>query len=279
MEILQLPRGSGKTKHLIEYSAKYNVPIVTPFNKDCIIQMANEMGLKIPEPIYFPHFMKNKHTSCYDKLYWEHDEILVDDLPILLTQVFSGLNIAVATMTPDNIINKNEDKYMDTYNFTIPNNNTLYDLYEKTNSHVTTSKYIESFKVVVPNKVIIVSFKDGKNEKVVCDKNDTFDLRRGLFIAIAKHLYKHTHTLEGIEHKATELSYEKTYVKIVESAIKKHDREEKEKAKVLALENERKLVEKRKKEKKMLKIKERAKKNNEEAIELIAEAVKRSRES
>lgn len=276
MEILQLPRGSGKTKQLIEHSAKYDVPIVTPFNnKEYIIQMANEMGLKIPEPIYFPHFMKDKYKSYYDKLYLEHDEILIDELPTILTQVFSGLNIAVATMTPDNITNKNEDKYMDTYNFTILNNNTLHDTVTR---YVTTSKYIESFKVVVPNKVVIVSFKDGKNEKVVCDKNDTFDLRRGLFIAIAKHLYKHTHTLEGIEHKATELSYEKTYVKIVETAIKKHDREEKELEKIKKIEKEKKVAELRRREKKKIKAQKRRKKDEEDIIKMIADGVRKGTE-
>lgn len=65
-------------------------------------------------------------------------------------------------------------------------------------------------------------------------------IHRCLFIAIAKHLYKDTYTPEGIEYKATLLSYEKKYAKIVNSAIKNHEKKEKEKLLKLQKEKEEK---------------------------------------
>lgn len=307
MEIIQKPRGCGKTMDLIIRSAKENIPIITPHNPEIIIKMAKDLGYKIPEPINFYH-LRNSYMSnsyYYDNFYRIHKEVLLDDIDCILEKAVNGLKIKCATMTPDHMsTNSNQLLYASSSSNglikddliignnrlgenTMENNVMNQDIFDwdyvasglQKFNHSLKIPVIRSYRIIVPNKVILVNFNDCKSEKVVCDKKDTFDLRRGLFIAIAKHMYKKKYTVEGIEHKATELSYEKRYVEIVENAIKRHYREEKEKAKALALENERKLVEKRKKEKKMLKIKERAKKNNEEAIELIAEAVKRSRES
>lgn len=83
---------------------------------------------------------------------------------------------------------------------------------------------ISSFEILFPNKVIRASFSDNTQEKVVCDDKDTFDLQRGLFIALSKKMYKDKYTLEGIEHMATELSYQKKYVKMIDKAIKEHDK-------------------------------------------------------
>lgn len=83
---------------------------------------------------------------------------------------------------------------------------------------------ISSYEILARNKVIRVSFSDNTQEKVVCDENDKFDLRRGLFVALSKKMYKDKYTLDGIEHMATELSYQKKYVKMVDKAIKDHDR-------------------------------------------------------
>lgn len=82
---------------------------------------------------------------------------------------------------------------------------------------------------------------------MVCHEQDSFDLHKGLYLAIAKHLYKHIYTLEGIEMKAKELSYTKEYIKIVKEAIKKHERIEREKtARIYRLETERKTIHEKK---------------------------------
>lgn len=61
---------------------------------------------------------------------------------------------------------------------------------------------IFDINVIVPDKVVEIEFYDGK-EKMVCHEDDTFDLRKCCFIAIAKHLYKQEYTQEGIEYMAT----------------------------------------------------------------------------
>lgn len=94
------------------------------------------------------------------------------------------------------------------------------------------SDIISDIDIIVPNKVVEVTFADGLKEKMVRHEDDTFDLRDCLFIAIAKHLYKKDYTFEGIEWKAFELTHLKKYVKIVDSALKAFDKKQKDVAKV-----------------------------------------------
>ena len=124
------------------------------------------------------------------------------------------------------------------------------------------------YKILSPNKVISVKFEDG-NEKVVCEDCDTFDLRTGLYIAIAKHLYKGEYTIEGIEYKAKEISMKKKYVDMVEKAIKTHDKLEK---------MEKEFIEQNKKEKQIAHEKrvKTAMKKRERKIELQKEAYLRA---
>lgn len=102
------------------------------------------------------------------------------------------------------------------------------------------SSHIKDYQILCPGKVVRVDFTDNTSEKMVLKDPDVFDIRRCLFIAVAKHLYKDTYTPEGIEHKATLLSYEKKYAKIVDSAIKNHEKKEKEKLLKLQKEKEEK---------------------------------------
>lgn len=87
---------------------------------------------------------------------------------------------------------------------------------------------ITDIEIIVPDKVVKLFFEDGTDMKMVCHEDDTFDLRRCLFIAIAKKLYKERYTWEGIEHKATELSYLKSATKVVDKALKDYNNKIKE---------------------------------------------------
>lgn len=148
---------------------------------------------------------------------------------------------------------------------------------------------IKDINVIVPGKVMVVTFNDGSQEKLVCQKEDHFSLRFGCFIAIAKHFYKDTYTPEGIEHMATEMSYQIHYVKIVNKAIKNYSKKCEEKAKEKRLEFEKKEIAERKRAKREA-YKERRKarleaERNEalkaeraEMVDIIAEAIKKSKE-
>lgn len=147
---------------------------------------------------------------------------------------------------------------------------TVNDVYGKA-VYNTSEKNIEilDYKILVPDKVIRVNFTDKKSEKLVCDKEDIFDLRNGLFIALAKHLYKNTYTLEGIELKAKEFSYTKKYIKMIDKVIRNHNKK---------IEEEKIVKEKEKEEKRLAH--ERRMKNNkrkrEYKIEIQKEAYLRA---
>lgn len=124
-------------------------------------------------------------------------------------------------------------------------------------------RYIKDYVIIVPNKVVEVLFKDGNTEKMVCHKEDTFDIRRCLFIALAKHLYKEEYAFEGIEHKANEMMMMKRYVKTVDAAIKNHIKDEL----VIQRQKEQELAKQEsanKKHERLLAYKERCRKKEEE---------------
>lgn len=107
------------------------------------------------------------------------------------------------------------------------------EAYEKIVSHYCINREeITDINIIVPNKVVEVTFADGKKEKMICHEEDTFNLRNCLFIAIAKHLYKKDYTFEGIEWKAFELTRLKKYVKIVDSALKTYEKKQKDIARI-----------------------------------------------
>lgn len=133
---------------------------------------------------------------------------------------------------------------------------------------------IKSVNVIVPEKVMEVHFYDGQKVKVVCDKEDTFDLERGLYIAIAKKLYKETHTEYGIEQEAYHLTFFKLYEKYVKEGVKLYHKDLEEKQKKLA-EEER--IKRYKEKRKAYKARRNERRRNEK-IDLIAEAIKKSKE-
>ena len=142
-----------------------------------------------------------------------------------------------------------------------------------TTNGITEPDVIADINVIVPGKVVEISFADDGKEKMVCHENDTFDLRKCCFIAIAKHLYKKEYTQEGIEYMATQLAYQKKYVKIVDKALKDYKKKEEEKAEKIRKEEEEKVIRacqslKRRKQKER-----RAQRHREVLVDLIADSI------
>lgn len=131
---------------------------------------------------------------------------------------------------------------------------------------------IFSINIIVPDKVVEIEFFDGK-EKMVCHEDDTFDLRKCCFIAIAKHLYKKEYTQEGIEYMATQLTYQKKYVKIVDKALKDYKRKEKEKAEKIRREEEEKIIRARQSLKRRKQKERRAQRHREALIDVFADSI------
>ena len=138
--------------------------------------------------------------------------------------------------------------------------------------HIYSKDDIFNINVIVPDKVMEIEFYDGK-EKMVCHKDDTFDLRKCCFIAIAKHLYKKEYTQEGIEHMATQLTYQKKYVKIVDKALKDYKRKEEEKAEKIRREEEEKIIRERQSLKRRKQKERRAQRHREVLVDLIADSI------
>lgn len=131
---------------------------------------------------------------------------------------------------------------------------------------------IFNINVIVPDKVVEIEFYDGK-EKMVCHEDDTFDLRKCCFIAIAKHLYKKEYTQEGIEYMATQLTYQKKYVKIVDKALKDYKRKEEEKAEKIRKEEEEKIIRERQSIKRRKQKERRAQRHREALIDVFADSI------
>ena len=134
---------------------------------------------------------------------------------------------------------------------------------------------IFNINVIVPDKVVEIEFCDGK-EKMVCHKDDTFDLRKCCFIAIAKHLHKKEYTCEGIEYMAAQLMYQKKYVKIVDKALKEYNKKIKEEEKRVRKTKEEKLIYERQSAKRRKQKERREKRHRDELVNMIADAINQS---
>lgn len=132
---------------------------------------------------------------------------------------------------------------------------------------------IYKINIIVPEKVVEIIFMDGCKEKMICHEDDTFDLRKCCFIAIAKHLYKKEYTQEGIEYMAMQLTYQKKYVKIVDKALKDYWKKEEEKEKRIRDERERKEIQERQREKRRKYKERRAQRHKEAMVDLIADSI------
>lgn len=89
-------------------------------------------------------------------------------------------------------------------------------------------------------------------EKMVCSDEDTFDLERCCYLALAKHFYREDYTMEGIEWLATyHLPFLKDWNICVKNALKNFYRKEEEKRKEEEDQKEKERIAERKRQKKI----------------------------
>ena len=165
-------------------------------------------------------------------------------------------------ITTEGLHYKYDPSWSNTHSFQIPELTTK-DMKEN----------ILDINVIVPGKVVEITFCDMLKEKMVCHEDDTFDLRKCCFIAIAKHLYKKEYTQEGIEYMATQLTYQKKYAKIVDKVLKDYKRKEEEKADRIRKEEEEKIIHARQSLKRRKQKERRAQKHKEILVDLIADSI------
>ena len=258
-----MPRASGKTTLLIKESAKNQKPIIVgnEFAVQCIIDQANEMGEHIPEPINVSRYINNwNYRHDVDRGMDRYSGLLIDEVDYVLKQIFRK-PIDKVTYTPNKTKGASSMNSLDN----------IFDSINETLKQF--DDVIMDINVIVPEKVVEIRFGDGNKEKMVCHKDDVFDLRKCCFIAIAKHLYKKEYTQEGIEYMATQLTYQKKYVKIVDKALKDYRRKEEEKEKRIREERERKEIQERQSEKRRRYKERRTQRYKEAMIDLIADSI------
>lgn len=87
MKIINLGRGQGKTVRLL-YASEFNdAPILCPTyqNKRYLMDMAKELRLNIPEPIYVGEMFKRDNVMDKD--------ILVDEAPWVLEMLLKNMGM------------------------------------------------------------------------------------------------------------------------------------------------------------------------------------------
>ena len=141
--------------------------------------------------------------------------------------------------------------------------------------------FIRDIDVIVPEKVVEISFSDGKKEKMVCSNEDKFDHERCCYLALSKHFYRNDMTVEGIEYMADIIPFYKDWAKCVRNALKDYEQREKFKAELEADKKEKERIAERKRQKKIAykqrkaeQEREQLEAEREEMISIIAEAVK-----
>ena len=84
---------------------------------------------------------------------------------------------------------------------------------------------IEKVEILNPGKVIRFTFYNGRQVKTICRDEDSWDFEFAFYIAYTKLLWGKYLNPEGIWQKACELKGQKLYVKLVEKAIRRFNRE------------------------------------------------------
>lgn len=158
---------------------------------------------------------------------------------------------------------------------TITENDINFNMYSPTTkSKDIMNPEIVKIEILVPNKVLRFTFKNGTQIKTVCNNEDTFDFNFAIYLAFAKLVYDVTYTREGIEHMAYEMTYQKKWVKKVKETIKMFKAQEKARIKQEQEEKERAAARKRQAEKKARKKRERKERQLAAIAEKVTEKVK-----
>lgn len=132
----------------------------------------------------------------------------------------------------------------------------------------------EYIKQIVPEKVYEFTFHDGIKVKTIREEDDPFDLEYMFYLAIAKKLYSKDYTFDGVLYKTYQLDLEKKYVKAVKKGIKLFNTLQKEKQK----KEEYDEMKKRQHQKFIEKKKAAKRRKRKDQINIIAEAIRLSKE-
>lgn len=99
MEVIQRKRGNGKTTELIRisYQTMNTIVCVNETEVRSVLNIAKNMGLKIPPPITFSKFLSNGKRGG------RYNGFLIDNVDILLENISEYIPVKVITLR-NNII-------------------------------------------------------------------------------------------------------------------------------------------------------------------------------
>ena len=141
--------------------------------------------------------------------------------------------------------------------------------------HFLNRNFISDIEIIVPNKVVKIYFLGNMDyEKMVCSDEDTFDLERCCYLALAKHFYREDYTMEGIEWLATyHLPFLKDWNICVKNALKDFYKKEEEKRKEKEDQKEKKRIAERKRQKKIAYKKRREERAKEAMKKALSDSI------
>lgn len=202
IDIICKGRCKGKTHDLILESARTGIPILTAYDSRYIVDQARYMGVKINQPMNIKEYMYYKSNNSLENSPNWSGKLLLDEVDIVLEKLLNA-HIEMVTCTPNNYKEKGERSmnmkdFIGCYNGTALlstwdtkpcikiDTNPSYK-FELTKS----GKLILGIKdvnIIVPNKVVEVTFEDGTKEKSVCKEPDVFSLEMAISICVSKKL-------------------------------------------------------------------------------------------
>lgn len=264
IEIICKGRGQGKTYDLIMESARTGIPILTAYNSRHIEDQARWMGVKIHQPMNVQEYKYFKSNgSLVNSKDWK-GKLLIDEVDSVLEQLL-GTHVEMVTYTPDSMNEKEKNN--------MPTNFNYYENLLKGTYKVYIDKdrikfpEIKDVKIIVPDKVVEVTFADGTKEKSVCREPDTFSLEYAISICISKKIMGGSSVYNNAVKRGMKVYEDKQKREATEKA--EQERIEKKRAKRLAY-KERRAV-KRTEEERQRKARER-----EEQIAIQTEAYLRA---
>ena len=137
---------------------------------------------------------------------------------------------------------------------------------------------IAEIKVFPGNRAMMVTIKttngEEKQVKAVCSSEDTFDLRKGVFIALAKYIAPDdSMTPEGYEFLAKCTTYYKDWSKLVDKAIRQYKKSCKEAEKKAKIQQEEKEKEVERRAKNFSKVQAKKQAKRDEFVRAVADAI------
>lgn len=265
IEIICKGRGQGKTRDLILESARTGTPILTAYDSRYIVQQAQDMGIKIKQPMTRRKYEYFRRNGSLSRRNW-NGKLLIDEVNGLLRQMLEA-DIEKVTCTPDSMNEKGEND--------MPTNYKAYEdllkgtvkVYIDKDRNKLSFPVIKDINIIVSNKVVEVTFADGTKEKSVCREPDTFSLESAISICISKKIMGGSSAYNNAVKRGMKVYEDKQKREATEKA--EQERIEKKRAKRLAY-KERRAV-KRAEEEKQRKARER-----EEQIAIQTEAYLRA---